>query len=258
MKNLLILLSFIGYLSVTGCKKDVTDPLENGFNIEHKVLPQALSTLNFLQKPTNGYLRLKSYTTQASSNPSYVVDAVLYDANGDPADFGAISVGNNSYTANSKNFNYYGGTSDPSLANLFGTSVSIQAQGLGISATLPTPTGITVSSPVFKPSASGGTFVGAGTTITWNSSTNNPFGVGIAVEYDGAASLGGSQKLVQNTIKTSDSGSYTFTSADFANIPSGVDISVVIGRGNYVYASGSSGKSLGIYTYSVMSCSYKH
>jgi len=265
MKKILFILSLP--LFFAACKKDTPcceSELEQLLAQQRSSLPSAIQILDMLEQPTDGYVWLKSFSGPADNRPATQCSGFVngpWDTNltGSTLQFGSIIT---SMPATSTDV-YFSNFIDAAYQheNLYGTTqnVRITLPGGGeqtvLNADFYIPKHITVTNYTFQPNHKPS--YQSGSTIEWAADPLNTFGIGIAVVYESLDPNNRTftnSKSVANLIHTEDDGSYTFSASDFADIPAGAHINIVIGRGNYQIAPlGTGGKKVGIYSYSVKS-----
>lgn len=265
MKHIILFLTLL--LLLAACTKDERcnqSELEQLLAQQRSSLPSAIQILDMLEQPTDGYIWLKSFSGPADTRPATQCSGFVngpWDTNliGSTLQFGSITT-TMPNTANDVHFSNFI-DAGYQHENLYGTTqnVRITLPGGGEQALLNSdfyiPKHITVTNYTFqlhqKPDYQ------TGSTIEWVADQVNTLGIGIAVVYesqDPENRAYTNSKSVANLIHTEDDGSYTFSASDFADIPAGAHINIVIGRGNYQIAPlGTGGKKAGIYSYSAKS-----
>jgi|GEM_PF-1687310 len=262
MKKLIFTL-FVALLFAS-CKKDVPccdTELEKLLIQQRNGLPSAIQILDMLEQPTDGYIWLKSYNGPANDRPvtqcsGFINGPWEMNFTASTLQFGGIST---TMPADRVHYTDFIDT-QYQYENIYGAAQDVRitlngAEQPVVNANFYVPKHIQLANYTFqlhqKPTYE------SGVSISWVADTANAYGVGVAVVYqadDPANSAYTNSKSVVNLIHTEDDGSYTFSASDFADIPTGANIEIVIGRGNYQVAQiGSSTKKVGIYSYSVKS-----
>ncbi|MEO1410081.1 MAG: hypothetical protein AAFW73_09360 [Bacteroidota bacterium] len=103
--------------------------------------------------------------------------------------------------------------------------------------------------------------ISTGSTINWNADPNNHNGVFILLDYLPAdeenAGLPSVDYLAhQKLLYTEDSGIYRFKPSDFQKIPDGGYTNILIGRGDYVFATGTDQETYIVYSFSGATTSF--
>lgn len=260
-----ILFTLFVTLLFASCKKDAPccdSELEKLLIQQRNGLPSAIQILDMLEQPTDGYIWLKSYNGPANERPATQCSGFIngpweVDFTASTLQFGGIST---TMPANRVHYTDFI-DNEYQYENIYGTNANVRITLLNggeqpvLNANFYVPKHIQLTNYTFqlhqKPTYE------SGVSISWAADAANTYGIGIAVVYEAQNpdnSTYVSSKSVVNLIHTDDDGSYTFTASDFAGIPAGANIEIVIGRGNYQIAQlGSGTKKVGIYSYSVKS-----
>jgi hypothetical protein len=261
MKKLIVLFAVTLSIILVSCKKDNVNSsnfLEEVMTEERNSLPDVIQILDLLKQPTDGYVYIHSVTSLGSQSlrgPELTTGGFIYDKSATKQNFGTLSFSSSvvPFVSTTSDYSSFG---DSGLLSSFGTSMSVSLGGSGslpgFNSNFYLPKLMTLSSPSF----SNLTPFGVNSTLTWNSDSQNQFGVGIAIRYDPLdpgnkpQNFGGDR--VTKLIQTEDDGSYMLSNADLDGIPVGAIFELHIGRGNYSRVSMLDNYNVGIIGYSVI------
>lgn len=246
-------------------KEDELSKLKNDtFVNERSSLPTIATILDLLREPVDGYFYLTSestYSGQNSGSRNIGLKGFVNDHNG-YADHGTLSIGSN-INLNPDQNSFYGATQTFSIpSSLFGQSNNFSLSGTtthpGFTTNFYVPELITITNPGYQNTME----INSGMELNWDADNNNSNGIGIVLKFSPSSlknELNGgftTYSSVVNEIYTEDDGSYIFSAQDFAGIPSGANIELFIGRGNYakvpMTGNNSSNKHVGLVTYSIV------
>lgn len=254
----------IAALSITGCKKEQANKIEQrGVGVSE--LNEAFYPLGNIGK-VDGSFSMTAYNTLASQNNM---------------DYGAVFTGNTDdgclgimqgaaydehgvwhATFEKKDCKSFSVNKD--LFDVWGREIVFTGSGALFENTMSVgiymPTEVKITSPAYAH----GLMLGSGYTITWNKDEKNPTHDVIELTYD-PEDYGNEQYKAQgynNTVTRrylvhNSLGSYTFTAADFSNIPSGALINVSVQRYNgKVYTQPGTGARYALYAGSQVDASF--
>jgi|GEM_PF-5204658 hypothetical protein len=251
MKNFLILIFSV--IVLTSCNKDskIIEQVNNVQRVEKSLIPAIIQHYQNITQPTSGIVKLHLYRTLATKDQpqggSSSIDGYILDDNGDPQDFGTITVGTTSLTANPNNGNMYGG-GDVESHEHYGFNTTFAGSILP-NTTMYVPEKIDITN--FEQIPGNRPVIQAGTTIEWNKDDKNSLGVLISVKYLNIDN-GAEHTQVGDVVLVDDDGSYTFTNDFLSQFPSNSKLRVMLTRGNYEVVTGTDGRKIMLCNYSMM------
>jgi hypothetical protein len=223
MKKLILLFCVVVFLF--SCNKDntiVKTLNENFERVEKAFIPEVLSHYENLTKETSGYLSIQSYRTLAIKNEpqsgSFKVGGIILNDDGEPENFGDMTIGNVTMNANSTYGNSYGLRETEGIS-LYGTNTSFQLNTLLPSVNMYVPNIINITNYDYPNNVT----ISDNSPIEWNLDANNKLGVIMIVSYHPEDNIALSNQYSEDIFKvilTEDDGNYVLTGSDLSLFPS--------------------------------------